>query len=110
MKKILPEKLTGFSKAVADLFLLHDGTPEWVAEPKVREAWHWLFLSIVSFGFLLIIVRPFFAAVFPRIYDTSETFALIDDCLGSFSSWHDRIARPVGICSFLLSDSHRKRS
>ena len=78
MKKILPEKLTGFSKAVADLCLLHDGTPEWLAEPKVREAWHWLFLSVVSYGILLVIVRPFFAAVFPRMYDTSETFALID--------------------------------
>ena len=72
-------KLTGFSKAVADLFLLHDGNPEWVSEPKVRGAWHWLFLSIVSFGFLLDNrVTPFFAAVFPRIYDTSETFALTD--------------------------------
>jgi hypothetical protein len=62
-----------FSLAIADLWLISEGSREWVKEPRVRRVWH---LSIVSV--LVTVSFVYFTRVIAGgILETSELWSLV---------------------------------
>src|SRR5688572_26948488 len=79
------QKITGFSQDVADLVLLYEDSAEWVAEPKVRRSWHWLFFSVISLVAFNLIILQLIQSLAPETLLHSEHFALIQRTFLAFT-------------------------